>query len=429
MGEHALPTSEPDESGARPFKRPTGRRAITERQRAATVGLTGRFDPSSPGTILAALKRAAPALGLSGGVVGLIDHLMRYTRLADWQGQWAPIIWPSNAELADRLGLEVSRVKQLIRAALDAGLMLPRDHGTRKRFGRREGDRIIYAFGFDLSPLAERLPAFQRAAAEYDARIEEGRALRREVSRLRAAILALADYVIAQGGADGTWAAIAVDARELAAAARSIRDPLRLEPIAARLRALHERAEAALAVAFPVEHNPAGPGKWPHNTTTKQLPISSEIANTAVGRAQKGRSSESDPRRSAPAGSSGSALRGFPASPNVVLAIAPAFRDCVTRSRPTWSEISDAANYVRCKLGISPSAYGQACVVLGRVEAAVAVAVIAAKYEKGLLRSPGGLLRHMVDAHQAGTLRLDRTLFGLIDGTGGLEHSPRRGRR
>jgi Replication protein C C-terminal region len=61
--------------------------------------------------------------------------------------------------------------------------------------------------------------------------------------------------------------------------------------------------------------------------------------------------------------------------------------------------------------------------LLGRYEAATAIAAISAKHDAGQVRSPGGLLRYMVEAHQAGTLRLDRTLFGLVDGTGGLDRA------
>ena len=111
-----------------------------------------------------------------------------------------------------------------------------------------------------------------------------------------------------------------------------------------------------------------------------------------------------------------SALRGFVATPDFVAAIAPAFRAWMTGPRLGWPELTEAAGHVRVELGISQHAWGQACVVLGRQEAVVALAAIAARHERGLVRSPGGLLRHLVDAHREGTLRLDRTLFGLADG-------------
>jgi len=43
------------------------------------------------------------------------------------------------------------------------------------------------------------------------------------------------------------------------------------------------------------------------------------------------------------------------------------------------------------------------------------LAAICARHDAGRVRSPGGLLRKMVELHQTGGLRLDRTLFGLAD--------------
>jgi len=72
-----------------------------------------------------------------------------------------------------------------------------------------------------------------------------------------------------------------------------------------------------------------------------------------------------------------------------------------------------AADFVRSGLGISPYAWGQACITLGRQEATAALAAICARHADGKVKSPDGLLRCMVELHGKGTLRLDRTLFGL----------------
>ena len=53
--------------------------------------------------------------------------------------------------------------------------------------------------------------------------------------------------------------------------------------------------------------------------------------------------------------------------------------------------------------------------MLGQEEAITALAVICARHVAGKVRSPGGLLRRMVELHQEGELRLDRTLFGQAD--------------
>ncbi len=86
---------------------------------------------------------------------------------------------------------------------------------------------------------------------------------------------------------------------------------------------------------------------------------------------------------------------------------------------------------MRKHLGISSDAWGEACLSMGRWPAAVAVAAIAARHEAGQVRSPGGLLRKMVELNDRGELRLDRTLYGLADklaAAGGQDAPARRPR-
>ena len=103
------------------------------------------------------------------------------------------------------------------------------------------------------------------------------------------------------------------------------------------------------------------------------------------------------------------------ATPAFVLSIAPLFAAATGVPRPSWTDLTRAGLQVCHELGVSQDAWGQACVTLGREPAVVALAAVAARHARGLVRSPGGLLRRMVELHEAGTLRLDRTLFGLAD--------------
>ena len=67
-----------------------------------------------------------------------------------------------------------TRVKALNRALFEAGIFVIRDNEQGKRYGRRGPDgRIIEAYGFDLTPLAQRYDEFVRIAAE--AKIERER--------------------------------------------------------------------------------------------------------------------------------------------------------------------------------------------------------------------------------------------------------------
>ena len=50
---------------------------------------------SSPGQLLAALKAAAPRLGIAPRLVHAVDWLFRFTQPQDWGRGGRPIVWPS----------------------------------------------------------------------------------------------------------------------------------------------------------------------------------------------------------------------------------------------------------------------------------------------------------------------------------------------
>lgn len=408
--------------------RPTGRRKITPAQLQAELDAaasTSRPPVTTPGRALAAFKRAEPALGVPAQVVKLMDYLVGRTREMDWDGTSpGPLAWPSDAELEDRLGVGRSQRKQIVQAALEGGYVRLQRSPNGKRYGARDKTgRIAFAFGFDLSPLAERMADFVRQAAEWEARRAEGKALRREIGSLHGAVHSLVDLAMAERAEGHEWPMFAAQAAALLTQRGHDRDPLSLWPIAARLRALYIRTRELVAAAtvVHVEHrdiDPVGPEYRPHNTTTNQLPIVKPITSNADAHGQEEETENqkpaSCPTLSALSGPGDrSALRGFVATPGFVLAVAPVFRSAVSDPHPSWLDLTRAALHVCYGLGVSKHAWGQACIMLGQQPAVVALACIAARHTKGLVQSPGGLLRRMVELHEAGTLRLDRTLFGL----------------
>ena len=424
---------------------PSGRRKITPPQLRAEAAGTVPLPSTSPGRALAAFKRGAAALGVPRRVVDLVDCLMSYSPSQDWEGVPGPgpIVWPSDAELEDRLCVGPSQRKAIVRAALDAGYVRLRRSPNGKRWGQREkggrGGRILDAYGFDLAPLAERMAEFEGLAAEWEARRDEGGRLRREITSSRNHVLSLVDLATAQDLDGVEWAAAAAQADALWRERGSQRDPLPLVPIAARLRALsihvQEQVAAALAAVEAVKNAPTGAEYRPHLTTTNQLPTATANTSQADPTDVAG---PSRPAADKKAGSDGvveqqvvqrqsrvgptqagevqpSALRGFVVTPGFVLAVAPIFRDWISSARAGWDELDQAAFQVRSALGISLHAWGQARIMLGQEEAITVLAAICARHAVGKVRSPGGLLRRIVELHQSGGLRLDRTLFGLAD--------------
>ncbi|RYF14024.1 MAG: replication protein C, partial [Oxalobacteraceae bacterium] len=61
----------------------------------------------APSKALAALKRAAPYIGVPLRLVSVIDLLFAWTKPQDWQGGQIPVVWPSNDLLAQKLGVTV----------------------------------------------------------------------------------------------------------------------------------------------------------------------------------------------------------------------------------------------------------------------------------------------------------------------------------
>ena len=80
---------------------------------------------------------------------------------------------------------------------------------------------------------------------------------------------------------------------------------------------------------------------------------------------------------------------------------------------PSWPEIVDAADWLRHDLGVSKPLWGEACLAMGREQAAIALALVSAKPEGYFRSSPGGYFHGMVERARDGGLHLDRTIWGL----------------
>ena len=100
-------------------------------------------------------------------------------------------------------------------------------------------------------------------------------------------------------------------------------------------------------------------------------------------------------------------------STDELVRLAPRLRPYLTTPTPTWPDIVDAADWLRGELGVSKSLWGEACLAMGREEAAIAVAIVSAKPAGHFRSSPGGYFHGMVAKAKAGELNLARTIWGL----------------
>jgi replication initiation protein RepC len=96
--------------------------------------------------------------------------------------------------------------------------------------------------------------------------------------------------------------------------------------------------------------------------------------------------------------------------------LAPRLRSYLQTPTPGWPEIVVAADWLRGELGVSKSLWGEACLAMGREQAAIAIAIVSAKPVEHFRSTPGGYFHGMVAKAKAGELNLARTIWGLRDG-------------
>jgi replication initiation protein RepC len=370
---------------------------------------------AKPLTYLAAFQEAEPYLGLPAHAFKLISWLVKQTMPCDWEEGSRPIAWPSARRQQEFLGLSDHRVKVLNRVLYEAGIFVIRDNEQGKRYGRRGADgRIIEAYGFDLSPLATRHAEFIRIAAEARGERERMKALRKRVTIARRTIRQTGE-MLAEGPRSADWPRLEAETADLVAAAR---EAPRSKELALAVEVLERRqaeAEEWLKEASKrVETTPVGVEMDPHITSTN-LPIDptdTVIAAEGSNRIEAGPSE----LKLAPLPYASQVVpeKDLRLSAGQLLELAPRLAQYVRPERAAWPEVVDAAGgALRTELGISPSLWREACGVMGREAAALALAIVSTKSERHFTRSAGGYFAGMVRKFEAGELHLDRSLWAL----------------
>jgi replication initiation protein RepC len=413
--------------GGRRAGTPTGLRRLTPSSLTvsrAAEGFAGL--PNGvivPGQLLAALKAVAPRIGVSSRLVHAVDWLFRFTQPQDWGRGGRPIVWPSSSVQQEALGLSLTQVKALNRALIEAGLITMKDSPNGKRYGRRDQQgRIVEAYGFDLSPIALRHAEFVQLAEEAKAeRTEMGR-LRRRATIARNGVTQILETVVEYGLEDEDWTRLAREVRDLARALRKVE---RLEEMAfgvegleRRHRSARERLENLLSqpthdIVEGVIPDPSGPENRPHQHTYK--PASDPKQDTVIANEESSRTggeariSPPVPRTQQTA-ETGRVLR---LHADELVRLAPRLKPFLRRADPSWPDVVDAADWLRHDLDVSKSLWAEACLAMGREQAAIALAIVSTKDPQHFRTTPGGYFHGMVAKAKDGALHLDRTIWGM----------------
>ena len=367
------------------------------------------------GQLLAAFKAAAPRLGLSTRLVHAVDWLFRFAQPQDWERGGRPIVWPSALLQQETLGLSESQAKRLNRCLIEAGLVTMKDSPNGKRYGTRDAKgRIVEAYGFDLAPIAARHAEFVQLAEEGRAEREAMGRLRRRATIARKGVAQILETARDYDLRGEEWPTLEREARAIVQELKRAERPTDLEAGVVSLeRRQHEARNRLETLLNDINKTPSQPKNAPHQYTYKPNPYPQQdtvIASKTSSEVQPAPAPISAAPE-APNRPEKGMVHGI--HPEELVKLAPRLKSYLRRPNPTWSEIIDAADWLRHDLDVSKPLWGEACLTMGRDLAAVALAIVSTKDPEHFRTTPGGYFHGMVQKAKAGELHLERTVWAM----------------
>jgi replication initiation protein RepC len=386
-----------------------------------------------------ALCEARARLGVTDRALALLNALLTFYPKSELSTENGLVVFPSNAQLSARAhGMAEQTIRRHLAILVDTGLISRKDSANGKRYARRDGEGTIDdAFGFSLAPLLARADEIAMLAADA---VAERLALQRLKERLTICRRDVAKLIAAaiDEGAAGDWEAHHLNFR-------SVVEGLPRSPTAAQLASTLDEMELlrdgivnVLEMQMKTRNhsgndlqterhiqnsNPDSIIESEPRFKTKQGETT-ELGQQPPGKT-KGRQETATPaevnRRPMPGaadrhGAAPTGIRPFPLG--MVLRACPQIADYGPASGiGSWRDLMAAAVVVRSMLCVSPSAYQEACEVMGPENAATVVACILEN--AGHINSAGGYLRDLTRRAQRGEFSLGPVLMALLRANGG----------
>lgn len=352
---------------------------------------------------------ARTRLGLQDRALAVLSALLSFFPASELDSDKNLIVFPSNAQLSARSnGIAGTTLRKCLSSLVEAGIIIRKDSPNGKRYARKSGEGDIEdAYGFSLAPLLARATEFAALAQDVAAEQRRFRIMKDRLTIVRRDVRKLITVGLEEN-LPGDWKA--VEACFIEIVGRFVRRPT-LDDIANSLdemNLLHEEVSRMLETQEEIkisDGNGIAFGCHIQNSNT-------ESCNELEPSFEKKQGEKSVPnkmtkRKDGP--------EVFPLS--MVLRACPEINAYGPGSSiNSWRELMAAAVTVRQMLGVSPSAYEEACEALGQAGAAIGIACI---HERaGHINSAGGYLRDLTAKARRGEFSLGPMLFALLRAAG-----------
>ncbi|MGO8022264.1 plasmid replication protein RepC [Rhizobium leguminosarum] len=385
-----------------------------------------------------AICEARPALGVTDRALTVLDALLTFYPDDEISEEKGLIVFPSNAQLSLRArGMTPATLRRHLAVLVEAGLILRKDSPNGKRYARRDrAGAIGEAFGFSVAPLLARAVEIESLAAQAVADRELLRVTRerltlcrRDISKLIAAAL--------EEGVSGDWEGISAMFRALLARIPRVATAEDLAPLLDEMGLLRAEIVNMLERRIKTKKIDANESQIEHHKQNSNPNSTSELEPGFETKQGEKAAADNDPnagpsdeRRLKPQKLSGGmrnraggaadpgagpGLKSFPLG--LVLQACPSILDYGPGgSIGNWRDLMSAAVVVRSMLGVSPSAYEEACSGMGPENAATVIACILER--GGHINSPGGYLRDLTRRTERGEFAIGPMLMALVRANG-----------
>ncbi|MBB3302843.1 replication initiation protein RepC [Rhizobium sp. BK077] len=352
---------------------------------------------------------ARSLLGLRDRALAVLNALLSFYPETELKEDANLIVFPSNAQLIARAnGIAGTTLRENLAVLVEAGLVQRNDSPNGKRYARKDSDGSIEtAYGFSLAPLlarSEELALLAQRVVEANRHLKIAKEritiARRDVRKLISAAV--------EDGVPGNWGKVENVYIVVMASLRRAKTQEELTSILDELELLREEVINLLESHINLEEsdtNDSGSRQHIQNSNTESI----NEPEPSSEKEQGAKSSKFDERSAEP-------IKAFP--------IGMVLRACPEISAygpggaiASWRELMTAAVVVRSMLGVSPSAYQDACEAMGPENAAAAMAAILER--AGHITSAGGYLRDLTSRAKRGEFSLGPMLMALLRARGG----------
>ncbi len=352
------------------------------------------------------IREARELIGATDRALAILNALLSFHPETELTGDGELIVWPSNEQLMARAnGMPATTLRRHLAVLVDCGLIIRRDSPNGKRFARKgRGGQVEQAYGFDLSPIVARADEFKELADTVRAEKNAFRIAKERLTLLRRDIVKLIETGIEEN-VPGNWGRVhqtyqAIVGRLPRSAPRQL-----VEDICCDLHGLYTEILEVLE-SFAKTQNPdaneSHSGRHIQNSNPDCIFESEEGAreeSEAGGSAAETDNVRSLPKRELPLG--------------IVLDACPNLRELAEGGEIRhWRDFLAAAELARPMLAISPSAWREACEVMGDQHAAITLAAIYQRSDQ--INSAGGYLRSLTDKARDGKFSTWPMIMALL---------------